>query len=116
MRYITIIIVIMTYWFVLALGLNLLLQDEFIIAEGISGNTTLLLPDAANINMSTENFSETTSLRNWIEPLRIMFTFRNPIPNALPSTVKWILTIVNWALVIFGIIAVYRIANPVSGG
>lgn len=115
MRYITITIVIIIYFFLISLGLNLLLQDDFILAEGMEGNTSFNIPDTSDINMTTDELSEQTTLRTFPSILSIMFGFRTPIPNGLPQTLVVIISFMNWFLIILLGISAYKIINLFTG-
>lgn len=118
MRYITILIVITVYWFLLGLGLSFLIQDEFIIASAFEGNTSYNLIDEDDINMTAMVYNsediEGTTLRTFPSVLKMMFGFRTPIPQGIPSIFAVLLSFTNWFALIFFGIAVYRVANPLA--
>lgn len=114
MKWIVIIIVIVVYWFLVVMGLNFLLQDEFILSAGAEGNTSFSVFNTTDINMTTDELTEQTSLRSFPSALKVMFGFRTPIPAAIPATLASILSFINWFLVILLGISVYRIINPLA--
>lgn len=114
MKWIVIIIVIVSYWFLIGMGLNYLIQDEFILSAGSEGNSSFIVPDTSNINMTTDELTETTSLRSFPTALKVMFSFRTPIPLAIPQVLTVILSFINWFLVILLGISIYRVINPLA--
>lgn len=115
MKWIVIIIVIVSYWFLIGIGLNFLLQDEFILSVGAEGDTSFFIPNTTNVNMTTDELIEgRTSLRTFTSSLKVMFGFRTPIPSAIPQTLVVILSFTNWFMVILLGISIYRIINPLA--
>ena len=114
MRYITILIVIVVYWFLLGIGLSLLIQDEFIMAQAVEGNTSYNLFNVSDVNMTTDDIGEQTTLRTFPSVLKMMFGFRTPIPQGIPSIIAVLLSFINWFALIFFGIAVYRVINPLA--
>ncbi len=114
MRWIVVIMVIVAYYFILGFGLSFLIQDEFIIAEAIEGNTSLTLVNTSIINLTTSEFSTDTNLRSFPNALGIMFGFRTPLPAAIPQSLTVIISFINWFLLILLGTAVYRIINPIA--
>ncbi len=113
MKMIVIVMVILVYWFLLGIGINLLLQDELIVSANV-GNNSLNKFDATNLNMTTLNPSNdgNPTLKTFVSTLKIMFGFSTPIAIGIPSLVAQIISFTNWFLFLIGGLAVYRLANP----
>lgn len=107
---------IIIYWFLLGMGLNFLLQDTLVVAESSNANQSYSLMNTSTINMTTTGGTpEKPSLKSFINTLKMMFAFSTPEVAGLPSAVTFVISFVNWFLMVFFGIAVYRVANPLSG-
>lgn len=109
MKYITLVIVIVSYWLLLGFGLNLLVRDEFITSQSMTGNQSYVYLDTSQINLSSEELSEDTSLSAFPSSLKIMFGFRTPIPQGLPTALVVVISTINWFLFILAGISLYMI-------
>ncbi len=113
MRYITILISIILFWFLLSVILTSMFQDPFITNPTQNTNFSI---DVDSVNMTTDDPVETTTLRSFVNALGVMFAFRSPVLSGVPSIISTLLSFLNWFLVILLGISIYRIANPISGG
>lgn len=114
MRYITIIIVVVCYFFLMSIGLNLLLKDSLIVSASPVGNDSFISINASSINMTTEEIPDEVSLKSFPSALKVMFGFRTPIPDAIPATGAAIISFMNWFLMILLGISLYRVINPLA--
>lgn len=112
MRYITIVIVIIVYWFLLGMGLNFLLKDTLLVSAEMGSNYSMI--NISNVNMTTDELTDEVSLKSFPSALKIMFGFRTPEINGLPSILTFIISFINWFLVIMMGISIYRIINPLA--
>jgi len=107
--------VIIVYYFLLGVGLTLLLQDVLLVSATGEGNTTYSLLNTTDINMtSDEMIGEGKTLKTFPNTLKIMFAFSTPKIAGLPSTLVAFISFINWFLLIIFGISVYRIINPLS--
>lgn len=114
MKYITIVIVIISYFFILSLGLNMMLSDISILSIQPEGNTSFFIMNTSSVNMSTSEIPEGVSLKSFPLALKVMFSFRTPIPSAIPKTAATIISFINWLVMILLGISLYRIINPLA--
>jgi len=89
-------------------------SDSFIAQPDVDDNFTLDITSDTFINMSTSEPKTTSTLKSFIDALRIMFTFRVSGVSGVPNVVSTILSFINWFLVILLGISIYRIVNPLA--
>lgn len=113
MKPITIIFTVVFYWFLLGVGLNFLLLDTLVTATGAGTNQTYSTFNTTGLNMTTtESTPETTSLKSFPDTLKMMFAFKTPTAIGIPKIIGTIISFMNWVLVIFFGLSVYRLINP----
>lgn len=113
MRYITILITIIFYWFLLGLTLSFMYQDSFINSPSLDSNYTSV-GATSNINFTTDEYTNQTTPITFINVLKTMFLFRVPKSVGMPYLMTFIISFINWILIILLGISIYRIINPLA--
>lgn len=114
MRYITILITIICFWFLLGVTLTSLYSDSFLVSGGEINTSYETINPGTDINMSTLQPEGTTTLVSFVNALKTMFGFRVPALSNIPNELAVILSFINWFLLIILGISIYRLANPLS--
>ena len=114
MKYIVILVMIISFWFFLGLSLTYI-NNDLVISEMSSG--------VENINSTFDiNVDSTWNITNQgddvnrgaiLEMTIRMFSARIP-ESLLPRSFNIFITLFNYVLLLLFIISVYRIANPLS--
>lgn len=116
MRYITILMTIIIYWFLLGIMLTNVYNDDFFTNIGEINSSYETISSSTDINMSVDEPTDTTTLRSFGNALKTMFGFRVPKFSGIPNSIATVLSFINWFLLIILGVSLYRILNPISGG
>ncbi len=116
MRYITILMAIIVWWFLVAMGLGFLSQDEFINSNQLDGNTSFDTIGTEGMNFTSLDFPEQNSISKWKTAISFLFGFNLGTNLDIPVAVAVIITFINWFSVLLSIVCIYKIGNPLSSG
>ncbi len=114
MRYIVLLIVLIVYWFLIAVGMGFLVQDEFISSGGIGVNTTYTALETEGINFSSIDAPTENSISKWKTSMGFLFGNRLSTQLDMPPILNFIISFINWLSVILIAICIYKIGNPIS--
>ena len=112
--YVVLLIVLIVYWFLIAVGMSFLVQDEFIASSGIGVNTTYTVLETKDINFSSIDAPTENTISKW--KTSIGFLFGNKLSTTLdmPPILNFLIGFMNWISVILIAICIYKIGNPIS--
>lgn len=116
MKNIIILILIIFYWFVLSTVLTYMFQDEFLSSALIEGNETYdieINTTFMNITSGQPSGVGQSTPISFLSMTGRIFTMRIPF---IDSQINFIISFINWLMILVLAIVIYRLVSPATGG